>query len=163
MAGSTPVFADGIPQVVSSTTEAAWTQTVFNDSGGELVSGQVVVWDTDDTEYDRTGYRYVTTTTTADDIDTAGVILNPTCADQQLCEMVVKGWALVDITTGLTEDTLISTGNVAAGRAGDSTAGNNVCYLGVLRENVDHNTLQVCSTGSVHCLAPVEVDVTCVP
>jgi len=156
------VWADAMPLTVGSTTQSSWTMTVFNDSGGELVSGQLAVWDTDDTEYDRSGYRYVTTTTTSDDIDTAGVILNASCPDQQLCEMVVKGWALVDIATGLTEDTLISTG-ATAGRAGDSTAGNNVCVLGVLRENLHQPTTQVCSTGSVHCLAPVEVNIVCVP
>ena len=161
LAGSGVVFADAIPDVVSSTTTSRWTRTVFNDSGGQLVSGQIVVWDTDDTEYDRSGYPYITTTTTADDIDTAGVMLNQTCADQTPCEIVVKGWALTDIPTGLTEDTVISTGTTA-GRAADATAGNNVCYLGVLRENVHNPNTQVCSLGSVHCLVPVEVEVSCV-
>ena len=155
-------WADGFPQLVRSDTSTPWTKTVFNDSGGTLVHGQIVVWDTDDTEYDRNGYPYVTTTTSADDIDTAGVMLTSSCPDQQLCEIVVKGWAATDIPTGLTEDTLISTGTTA-GRAADSTAGNNVCYLGVLRENIHLPTAATCTAGSVHCAAPVEVNIVCVP
>ena len=44
------VWADAMPLTVGSTTQSSWTMTVFNDSGGELVSGQLAVWDTDDTE-----------------------------------------------------------------------------------------------------------------
>ena len=164
LAGQGVVSADSINQVVSATTEGAGrlTVTVFNDAGATVVSGAPVVWDTDDTEYDRTGYPYITTTTTADDVDTAGVMLTGSCVDQALCEIVVAGYAWVRRDgTVLTEDTVISTSTTASS-VGDATAGNNVCYLGVLREAVDPNTANAC-TGTMVCLMPAQIDVTCVP
>ena len=159
------VWADGMPQVVGSTTQASWTMTVYNDSGGTLVSGAPVVWDTDDTEYDNTGYRYITTTATADDIDTAGVMLTGSCPDQQLCEIVVKGWAATRVSVAtLTEDTLVSTSTTASS-IGDATAGNNVCYLGVLKSYTSVEPAyagNACTTSAV-CLVPVDVNITCVP
>lgn len=158
------VWADSIMQVVSATTSGSGQQTatVFNDSGSVLVSGNVVVWDNDDTEYDRSGYPYVTTTTTADSIHTAGVMSTGTCPDQSLCEIIVAGWApTLRLGAILTEDTVVST-STTAGSIGDATAGNNVCYLGKLLENVDVDTLATCA-GSGACRVPVQVNITCVP
>lgn len=160
--GSAVVFADGIPQVVDSTTPAYWTRTVFNDSGGTLVSGAPVVWDTDDTEYDNSGYPYIDTTTTANDIDTAGVMLTGSCPNQQLCEIIVRGWAPTRVSVAtLTEDTVVSTSTTASS-IGDAAAGNNVCYLGVLKSYTEVGTGNAC-TSSVVCLVPVDVNITCVP
>ena len=137
LAGSGVAFADGMQQVVNSTTvNPQWTVIVFNDSGGALTSGTVVVWDNDDTEFDRSGYPYVTTTATADVDWVAGVTLNPSCPDQSLCEIVVYGMArtnIADATDSVTEDTTVATTTVA-GQAGDWDGGANECYLGLLVE-----------------------------
>ena len=164
LASGPVAWADSITQTVSATTSGAGrlTATVFNDSGSTIVSGAPVVWDTDDTEYDRSGYPYITTTTTADDIDTAGVMLTGSCADQTLCEIVTQGWAPTRVTVAtLTEDTVVSTSTTASS-IGDATASNNGCYLGVLKEYVDINTGATCTSAQV-CLVPVQVNVVCVP
>ena len=162
VAGSAVAWADGIPQVVRSDTPASWTRTVYNDSAGTIVSGAPVVWDTDDTEYDNSGFPYITTTTTADDIDTAGVMLTGSCPDQQLCEIVVRGWAATRVSVAtLTEDTVVSTSTTVSS-IGDATAGNNVCYLGVLKSYTNVGTGNTCTTNQV-CLVPVDVNITCVP
>lgn len=137
--GATPAWAFQCPNVTGSTTNFACTQIVFNDSGGALTSGSVVVWDNDDTEFDRTGYPYVTTTTTADVDWVAGVTVDDSCADQALCEAVVWGPAITRVAalTDLpVEDTTVSTTTVA-GQAGDWDGGANECSLGLLMENVD--------------------------
>ena len=121
-----------------------------------------MAWDHDDTEYDRSGYPYISTTTTADDIYTAGVMLTGECLDQTLCEIVTKGYAWARRSGAvLTEDTVISTSTTASS-IGDATAGNNVCYLGTLIESVDPTTGNAC-TGTPVCLVPVQVNITCVP
>ena len=136
---ATPVFADGMQQVVSSTTtNPRWTVTVFNDSGSALTSSSVVVWDNDDTEFDRSGYPYVTTTTSADSPWTAGVTLTPSCPDQGLCEIVVYGPAQTLVaysTDNAAEDTLVGTTTVA-GQAGDYGTGANTCALGMDMEDL---------------------------
>ena len=136
-------FADGMNQVVSATTKnPEWRVVVFNDSGSALTSGAVVVWDNDDTEFDRTGYPYVTTTTTADSPWTAGVIEDNSCPDQALCSMIVYGPArtnAADSTDAVAEDTLVSTSSVA-GQAGDYGTGANTCALGMLLEDRNLDT-----------------------
>ncbi len=135
--GMAQVVSAGCPTVVSPTTAYQCTTSVFNDSGGAFTSGEVVVWDNDDTEWDRSGFPQVTTTTTADFPHTAGVIVNGTCPDQAMCEMVYFGWARTNIahnTTAATEDNLVGTSTVA-GQAGDYTAGTaDDCALGHLLE-----------------------------
>ena len=138
------VFADGMRNVVSATTEGAAriTATVYNDSGSDLTSGSVVIWDNDDAEFDRTGYPYVTTTTTADVDWVAGVTLDPTCVNGTLCEIVTYGWAwtrIADSTDAAVEDTTVSTTTVA-GMAGDWDGGANECYLGLVAELYDRYT-----------------------
>ena len=129
--GST-VWADAIPINVDATTLARRTQIVFNDAGSDLTSRSVVVWDNDDTEFGRSGYRYVTTSTTVDDIWVAGVTTDATCVDQTLCEIVVEGPAITRIaqtTDAITEDLLVATSTVA-GQAGDYAPAANTCALG---------------------------------
>ena len=135
------VWADGMPQVVSATTATPWTRTVYNDSGSALTSGTVVVWDTDDTEFDETFYPYVTTTTSADSDWVAGVMLTGSCAIGSLCEIVTHGpaWTLIaDSTDAVAEDTGVSTSSVA-GMAGDYGPAANTCMLGVAMSTTQRN------------------------
>ena len=139
LAGSVTAYADGMNQTVGNTTQnPRWTVTVFNDSASTIVSGDVVIWDNDYTEFDRNGYPYVTTTTTADSPWVAGVVdTGLTCADQTLCEIVVYGMAktkLADSTDASAEDTTVATSTIA-GEAGDWGAATGTCYLGILAED----------------------------
>lgn len=157
LVGATPVFADGQNQVVSATTRNPhWTITVFNDSGAQMVSGDVVAWDDDDTDYSVSGYPYVILATTADDPHLAGVVdAGLTCADQTMCEIVTKGPAMVkiaDASDNATVDTLISS-STSSGLAGDYGTGANTCALGTLIAIIDQAGDG--STGLVH------VDVDC--
>lgn len=132
------VFADAITTTVGRDTLARKTRTVFNDSGGALTSGTVVVWDNDGAgfEFDRSGFPYVTTTTTVDFIWVAGVTLPDSCADQSLCEIVTEGPVITRVamsTDVAVEDNLVGTTSVA-GEAGAYTTGNNLCALGISME-----------------------------
>lgn len=151
------VWAMQCPSVVSPTTTYACTQEVFNDSGSALTSGTVVVWDNDDTEFDRNGYPYVTTTTSADHDWTAGVILDGSCADQTMCQIVVSGFAWTKVNGTLSEDTVVAT-STTAGQAGDHSPAANTCSLGSLMENYNKDTAGGLAVGA---LAPVYVRVNC--
>ena len=109
------------------------TATVYNDSGSNLTSGTVVIWDNDDTEFDNTAHPYVTTTTSGDSPWVAGVMLTNVCNAGQLCEIVIRG-ATITLCAGTSdacvEDTLVSTSSVA-GSAGDYAPGDNTCSLGM--------------------------------
>ena len=133
MAGN--VWAYHCPQVVSGTTQYICTQTVFNDAGATIVSGDVVAWDDDDTDFSTSEYPYVILGATADDPYVAGVIApGQTCLDQSLCDMVVYGPTLTkiaDATDDATVDTLVSTSTVS-GRAGDAGTTADTCSLGML-------------------------------
>ena len=96
---------------------------VFNNSGGTLVSGQVVV-------LDRTGTgvtagttlgAYVTTTTSADSIEVVGVLdRGTTCPNQTPCTVITKGPAEV-----WCQDTgdAVSTGSAVGTTGSGSIAG----------------------------------------
>ena len=162
LAGSGVAWADSINHVVGTTTSGSGriTATVFNDAGSTLVSGAVVVWDHDDTEYDNSGYPYVTTTTTADDLYTAGVMLTGSCPDQQLCEIITSGWAPTRVSVAaLTEDTIVGTSTTASS-IGDSGELTNGCHLGTLISYTAVEAGNAC-TGSAVCLVPVQVHITC--
>lgn len=167
LAGGGVVWADSIPQIVDSTTTGRRTLTVFNDSGGALTSGAVVVWDNDDAtatpEFDQLGYRYVTTTATADLIWVAGVVISDSIPDQQLGEIVVEGWVPTNVTGNLTEDTLVAT-STTAGRMGDYSPAANTCALGRLIQNVNlaRGAAQTDTCGSGNfCQMPVDVNISC--
>lgn len=133
------VYADGIQQVVTNTlANPRWTVTVFNDSGATQTSGTVVVWDNDDTEFDRSGFPYVDVTTTVDSPWTAGVMLTGSCLDQSLCEIVVYGpvqTLVADSSDNASEDTLVGT-SATSGQAGDYGPAANTCALGMDMEDV---------------------------
>src|SRR3990167_11264033 len=140
--GMTMTAWAGCPDVMDATTKFSCTTIVYNDSGSNLTSGAVVVWDTDDTEFDRSGYPYVTTTTTADHDHPAGVLVNSTCNAGELCSMVYFGWARTNIADGTdnaTEDTPVATSSVA-GQAGDCGGTTGTCYLGMLLEQYQLDT-----------------------
>lgn len=161
--GASTTAADEIPSVVSATTNAVWTRVVFNDSGGALTSGTVVVWDTDDTEFDRSGYPYVTTSTSSDSIYTAGVIKDGSCADQTLCQMVVHGPTRTRISgaaNGAAEDIFVGTSSTA-GEADDYDEAASSCALGIILENRNIDTGAVCTQTENNCPAMVFVNIQC--
>lgn len=129
------VYADGMNSAVGPTTiNPRWTVSVFNDNGSAITSGSVVAWDDDDTDFSTSNYPYITTTTTADDPYTAGVMLTGSCADQTVCEISVYGptmTRIADSTDNATVDTLVGATTVA-GQAGDYATGADTCALGTL-------------------------------
>ena len=138
------------------------TRTVYNDSGGDLTSGTIVVWDNDDTEFDRTGYPYVTTVATNGSAYVAGVVLNPNCVSGNTCEIVTEGWARVNIahsTAAATEDATVSTSTVA-GQAGDWDAGAGECYLGTVLELFSLDTQATAASANLIPM-PVYVHIGC--
>lgn len=156
-------WADAIPTNVDSTTAAVWTRVVFNDSGGSLTHGTVVVWDTDDTEFDRSGYPYVTTSTSSDSIYVAGVTTNDDCPDQSLCDIVVFGPTPTRISgaaNGAAEDIYVGTSSTA-GEADDYDEAASSCALGILLENRSTVTGALCTEHQDNCPAMVFVRPAC--
>lgn len=164
LAGSGVAWADAGVGIQAPTSQMLTkTRIVYNDSGSDITSGAVVIWDNDDTEFDRSGNPYIAgTTTTAQSIHTAGVILDNTCVNGNTCEIVIEGWARTNILGSLSEDTIVAT-STTAGVAGDASASNNVCYLGTLLEAFSVPNGATCVATSATCQAPVYVRVTCVP
>ena len=65
---------------------------VFNDSGGTLTSGTVVIWDTGTDDPTNVGLgAYVTTTTTADSNLVAGVVHQSSILDQGIGAIQIYG------------------------------------------------------------------------
>ena len=160
---SSNAFAGSITNAADGQTKHRITATVYNDSGSDLTSGSVVIWDNDDTEFDRTGYPYVTTTTTADDDWVAGVTINDTCAAGALCEIVTYGWAFTRVAHGTdaaTEDVQVATSSVA-GQAGDWGAGTNTCSLGLLLEAYNLSMSAAAASGVDNQPMPVFVNPGC--
>ena len=132
LCGVMPVWADAIPTVVDSSTRATWEILVYNNSTSNLTSGSIVVWDTSSTSFTTSGYRYVTTTTTVDDIWTAGVLVDPTCNAGTMCHIVVYGPTTViceDSSDAVGINTTVGTATTA-GRCGDYTPAANKRSLG---------------------------------
>lgn len=127
LAGSGVAFADGIPQVVNSQSgdgREVWTIVVFNDSGGTIQSGEIVVWDTADPDVSDLGRRYVTISETDSDASTAGVIIQ-TCPNQSQCDMAILGITKVrcmDAGDAVTAGDLVSNSSIDGGKCGDHTA-----------------------------------------
>ena len=158
------VSADSYLRVQDGTTIGPrMTVTVFNDNGSALTSGAVVVWDNDDTEFDRTGYPYVnaSATGTVDSPWTAGVVLNDSIPDQTLGEIVVYGPARTNIVGTAAEDTLVGSGSTTAGTADDYGTGANTCALGMLTEDRNIDTGGACTTTGGLCPMTVFVNVNC--
>lgn len=73
-------------------------ESVYNNSGSTLDSGDVVIWDLDSSTGDDD--NWVTTTTTADTYLVAGVVVNAINAGES-GTIVVRGFANVDVQSGL--------------------------------------------------------------
>jgi len=118
-------YAAGIP-IASDPKNAAeiWTQQVYNNSGSDLTSGTVVVWDMDaDTTDASYAYRtgWVNTTTTADDVLVAGVVVDPTLKTASVGTISVYGPTYVrtaDSSDAVTAADLVGT-FTTAGLCGD--------------------------------------------
>ena len=141
--------AAGIPQSVDPKNGSEiWTQEVFNDSGSDLTSGSVVVWDYADSDMYDLDLRkmYVTTTITADDVATAGITVDPTCPDQTVCTICIYGPVKAKDVAGTTDTAGLALGtSTTAGSLGNyAGAGNNDAVLGW---SIDENTLADSSEG----------------
>ena len=137
LAGSGVAWADGMQQVVNADSRSpVWTVTVFNDSGSTLTSGDVVVWDQADSDFTTDGNPYVTTSTTADDPWTAGVMQTGSCPNQQLCEIIVYGIAehvlIDDLTDAAPVDTAVGISPTNAGNVSSYASGADTCMLGIV-------------------------------
>src|SRR3990167_5749835 len=137
--GVANVYAAGIPVGVDpANSPEIWTMEVYNDSGSTLSSGAVVVWDyTDSDMYDLDLRKmYITTSATADDIATDGVIVTPSCVNGDICSMAIFGPVAVRLNSA--SGSLITAGDLvgidAAGKAGDFAGGAaDVATLGCTR------------------------------
>lgn len=130
------VYAAGIPMATDpQNSPEVWTVEVYNNSGSALTSGTVVVWDmgsdTTDASY---AYRtmWITTTTTADDINVAGVVVDPSIPAST--EGTIAIWGPVytltaDSTDAVTANQVVGTTTVA-GQCGEYTTANNSGILG---------------------------------
>lgn len=141
LVGSGVAWADGIPQVVDprNNAQSPWTVTVFNDSGATVNSGEIVVWDRVDSDVvDHALSRpYVITSSTADDVYTAGVMVQ-TCPNQSACDIIVRGIALVrcaDASDAVTVGTTVGQSSTVAGLCGDYTPAANKASLGLALES----------------------------
>ena len=117
--------AAGIPVTVDPANgPEIWTVEVFNDSGATLQSGATVVWDLTDTDMSAIDARkmYVTTTTSADSVAVAGVVVDPTILDQSQGTIAIWGPVAVrELTNGsMNASELVGTATTAQ-RATDFT------------------------------------------
>lgn len=83
-----------------------YLDSVLNNSGGELTDGDVVVWD-------NTADRAVTTTTTMNDPNTAGVWSGGSTPDGSYGRVLVNGIGLIRATTAVTRGDRLSTSTTA--------------------------------------------------
>ena len=139
LAGSGVAFADSIPTVVNAAAGSGrnvWTMTVFNDAGRTVNSGEIVVWDQADSDVTSSQLPYVTTSSTADDVYTAGVMVT-TCLDQSQCDIVVRGITTVrcmDSSDAVAAGTTVGQSASDDGMCGDYTPAANKTSLGVALE-----------------------------
>jgi hypothetical protein len=139
LAGSGVVWADGIPTVVDAQAGSGrnvWTMTVFNDSGGTVQSGEIVVWDTTDADLSDGGLPYVTISETDSDASTAGVIIQ-TCPNQSQCDMAILGITKVrcmDAGDAVTAGDLVSNSSIDGGKCGDHSAAADNRAIGIALE-----------------------------
>lgn len=77
---------------------AVWLVPVYNNSGGTLDVGDVVIWDTEQSTGDND--NYVTTTTTAGTSIVAGVIYGSDIVAGESGKMAVHGVVSVDMAAG---------------------------------------------------------------
>jgi hypothetical protein len=141
--GVANVYAAGIPLGVDPASgPEIWTQLVYNDSGSALTSGSVVVWDyTDSDMYDLDNLKmYITTTTTADNIAVAGIVVSPSIAAGDVGAICIYGPVKAMDVAGTTDTAGLVVGtSTTAGKLGNfAGAGNDDAALGWV---IDENTL----------------------
>lgn len=127
-------FADGVPTGVDAKNQPAiWTKTVYNSYTSALTSGTVVIWNFDAATGDYADLLpYVTTTTSADSIKVAGVVISDSIEAGGVGEICVYGAVLTliaDSTDTVAEDELVGTCSVR-GQAGAFATSTNNGYLG---------------------------------
>ena len=129
--------AAGIPTGVDpKNAPEIWTAEVYNNAGSALTSGTVVVWgmsaDTSDASY---AYRtmWVTTTSTNDDINVAGVVVDPSIAAGDVGTIAIWGpvyTRVADSSDAVTADQIVGCANGVTGQAGEYGTANNSGILG---------------------------------
>ena len=131
-------YGAGIPVTVDpQNSPEVWTMEVYNNSGGVLQSGMVVVWDIDASsspaQYtDR--LMYVNTTVTADDIWTAGVVVDNTIGITSVGTIAIFGpvyTLCLDASFAVTVSTLVGTETTAGCAGGFVGTGTDNAALGV--------------------------------
>lgn len=111
--GINPQSADG---------QGAVVMPVYNNSGGALDEGDVVVWDIGSSTGDND--IYVTTTTTANTGLVAGVVTEAGCATASACSIIVFGPAQCDTAAAvISGETLCSSTTAGAGDSCTATDG----------------------------------------
>jgi hypothetical protein len=106
---------------------------VYNDSGGALTSGSVVVWDyTDDDMYKIENRKmYITTTTTADDIAVAGVVVDDSIPAGSVGTIAIYGPVKAKASnSGVTAGYIVGTGTTEGTCDNYSNTGDNDGTLG---------------------------------
>ena len=89
-------------------------ESVYNNSGGTLDAGDVVIWDMEQSTGDND--NWVTTTTTADTYHVAGVVLDDITAGTS-GTIVTRGFVAVDVAGGLNVVDGLACTSVIAGSA----------------------------------------------
>jgi len=100
--------------------------SVYNNSGGDLEVGTVVIWDIDSSTGDDD--NYVNTSTTESDL-VAGVVYGSSCITASACNIVTRGPVDVDLEAGANgncaADALLCVGSVAGDAQTCTTVANN--------------------------------------
>ena len=114
------VFAANIPDVEDPKDgPAVWLMPVYNNSGGTLDVGDVVVWDTDASTGDND--NYVNTTTTADTYIVAGVIYPADITAGNSGTIAIRGVVQVDVVSaeqlGVVNGPACTSGTAGAARS----------------------------------------------
>jgi len=133
-------LASGIPQVTSPKNyPTVWTEQVYNGSGSDIATAQVVIWDFDTSDSSINDFDdmcpWVATTTTASDPWTAGVTLtNQGINNGDTGTIIIKGPAVCDDGAGrsnTTADDIVGTTTTAGDIAEVSAINNDGAFLGV--------------------------------
>lgn len=138
--------AISIPQSEDPKTgPAVWTVPVYNNSGGTLDVGDVVVWDIASSTGDDD--NYVTTTTTADTFLVAGVVYGNDILAASRGVIAVHGVVSVDLvtTSHVNAGTLLCSGTTAgaAQACSDLTSDNEAIGFSVTEAGTGASTGQV--------------------
>ena len=92
-----------------------WVTSVYNNSGGSLAEGDLLVWQIGSSTGDDD--NYVTTTTTADTHLVAGVVYKAAIATASRGLMALKGVAPIDVLGSVVDGSILCS-SATAGEAG---------------------------------------------